>query len=259
MPISSSGHTTLIPWLLGSEYPSLDSDLRKALEVALHAGALAGLLADLRPSELDHRALLLIGIGTAPAGLAGLVLERRIEERLGTPAMIAAGLLGGGVALALADLRPQARREAEAGIPDALWLGLAQAGALMPGVSRNGATLAMARFRRFRRSDANRLSHRLALPVITGATLLKAWRVGQRPELAEDMPELAAGALASFVSTVLARRLIGGRRDEWTLAGYGVYRAGLAAWALTRLRRAAPPSRPGLGQDAQDQGHGYSV
>jgi undecaprenyl-diphosphatase len=247
LPISSSGHTTLIPWLLGSEYPRLDADLRKALEVALHAGALAALLADLRPSELDHRELLLIGIGTAPAGLAGVLLERRIEDRLGTPAMIAAGLLGGGVALALADRRPQARREADAGVPDALWLGLAQAGALAPGVSRNGATLAMARFLRFRRPDANRLSRRLALPVITGATMLKAWRVRERPELADNRLELAAGALASFVSTRLAGRLIGRRRDEWTLAGYGVYRVSLGAWALVRLRRTATLNRRQVG------------
>ncbi len=257
LPISSSGHTTLIPWLLGSDYSELDPELRKALEVALHAGALAALLTDWRPQrdELGGRDILLLAIGSAPAGLAGLLLEQRVEDRLGTPGTIAVGLFVGGLALALADLRPQQRRAEDASGSDALWLGLAQAGALIPGVSRNGATLAAARFRRFRRRDASRLSRRLALPVITGATLLKAWRIIGQGRLAAQGPALAAGALASLGSTRLAARLIGARRDEQPLAAYALYRMSLAGLTLIRLDRRPPQ----LGQHAQDQGHAHST
>lgn len=237
LPISSSAHTAVIPWLLGSDYLTVDPELRKALEVALHSGALAALVLGLRPHRPGRRTLLFTGLGTAPAGLAGAVLERSIEDRLGTPPTIAAGLLLGGAALGLADRSPGVRGAEEAGLRDALWLGLAQAAALAPGVSRNGATLAAARARRFRRADAHRLSRQLALPVITGATLLKAWRVGRRPLLAQHRTELAAGALASLISTHLAGRLASERNDERPLGRYALYRASLAMFIIMRLRR----------------------
>ncbi len=216
--------------------------------MALHAGAVGALLIGHRRRWPDRRALLFTLLGTAPAGLAGLALERSIEDRLGTPGTIAAGLLAGGVALGLADRFPEVRGTEEAGVRDALWVGLAQAVALVPGVSRNGATLAAARFRGFRRPDAHRLSRRLALPVITGATLLKAWRVGRRPQLASHGAELAAGALASCLSTLAATRLIGEAADERPLSGYALYRVALSAFALARLRWVA-----------QDQGHVCSL
>ena len=82
--------------------------------------------------------------------------------------------------MALADRSPQTRRHEQAGVADGLWLGVAQACSLIPGVSRNGATLAAARWRRFTRTDANRLSRHAALPVIAGATLLKGVRLARR-------------------------------------------------------------------------------
>jgi undecaprenyl-diphosphatase len=166
----------VVPWLLGWEYEELDGELRKAFEVALHAGTAAALLITLRgevvaaATGLDRRRMTLIALTFAPPAVAGLALERQIEGRLGTPATVAAGLLVGAIAMALADRRPQARHHEEAGAADALWLGIAQASALVPGVSRNGATLAAGRFRRFTRADANRLSRHAALPVIAGAT-----------------------------------------------------------------------------------------
>jgi undecaprenyl-diphosphatase len=250
----------LIPWLVGSDYPALDPALRKALEVALHSGTLAALLASPNPDRLrlDPRELRFVALATAPAGLAGVLVERVIERRFGTPATISLGLLVGGVALIVADRCPQERRAQDAKTSDALWLGLAQAMALVPGVSRGGATIAMARSRRFRRRDANALSLRLALPVITGATVLKAWRVRQTPELAEAAPELAAGALASFLSARLAAGILGDERHERPLAGYGLYRFGLAALAVLRLRWPVR-GETRLGQDAHNQGHAASL
>jgi undecaprenyl-diphosphatase len=145
LPISSSAHVALVPWLLGWDYGELEPEQRKEFEVALHAGTAAALLIMLRGEVSDAfrngwpRSLALLGVASAPAALAGYGLERQIEGRLGTPATIAAGLLGGGIALAWADRAPETRTSGDAGVADALWLGVAQACALVPGVSRSGA------------------------------------------------------------------------------------------------------------------------
>ena len=155
LPISSSGHVSLIPWLLGWEYDSLDSELRKAFEVALHAGTAAALLITLR-SEVDEavrgmdaRIATLVTLSFVPPAIVGYALERPIERRLGTPPTVAIGLICGSLVMAWADRSPQDRSSHEAGAADALWLGVAQACALIPGVSRNGATLAAARLQAF--------------------------------------------------------------------------------------------------------------
>ena len=182
LPISSSGHITLVPWLLDWRYGELEPELRKSFEIALHAGTAAALLITLRGEVgeamhgLNGRRLALIALSFAPPAVVGFTLERPIERRLGTPGTVAMGLLAGSAVMAWADRSPQTRRHEDAGARDALYLGLAQACALVPGVSRNGATLAAARLRGFTREDANRLSRHVALPVIAGATLLKAFR-----------------------------------------------------------------------------------
>src|SRR5438270_4239231 len=207
LPISSSGHVALIPWLLGWDYPELDDELRKAFEVALHAGTAVALLITLRGEVgeaargLDRRRLTLVALSFAPPAVVGYTLERPIERHLGTPGTIAGGLLAGALVMALADRCAQERPHHDAGARDALWLGVAQAFALIPGVSRNGATLAAARIRRFTREDANRLSRHVALPVIAGATLLTGLRLGSRGVSREVGGVLAAGAAASFAST----------------------------------------------------------
>src|SRR5437763_15163665 len=186
LPISSSGHVTLVPWLLRWDYAELDDELRKSFEVVLHAGTAAALLITLRDEVgeavhgLDGRRLALIALSFIPPAIVGYTLERPIERRLGTPQTIAYGLLGGAAVLAWADRAPQTRGHADAGAADALWLGAAQACALIPGVSRNGATLAAARLRRFGREDANRLSRHVALPVSAGATLPQGIRMPRR-------------------------------------------------------------------------------
>src|ERR1019366_5677053 len=186
LPISSSGHIALIPWLLDWDYDRLDGELRKSFEVVLHAGTAAALLITLHAEVdealrgMDHRLAALIALSFLPPALIGYRFERQIERHLGTPPTIPAGLIGGAVVMAWADRSPQTRRSSQAGALDALCLGLAQSCALIPGVSRNGATLAAARLRQFTREDANRLSRHVALPVIAGATLLKTVRLARR-------------------------------------------------------------------------------
>jgi undecaprenyl-diphosphatase len=241
LPVSSSGHTTLVPWLLGWPYPGLDPELRKAFEVALHAGTAAGLLLALRgevaeaAGALDRRRLTLLAGSFAPPAVAGLLFERPIERRLGTAGSIAAGLAAGGALMALADaLAPQERTREQAGTADALLLGLAQASALIPGLSRGGMTLAAMRARRFARPDASALSRHVALPVIAGAGLLKGTRLAQRGIPREVRAPFALGIGASFASTLVAARLVPVERVG-PLWPYAAYRGGLAALTARRL------------------------
>ncbi len=242
LPISSSGHVSLVPWLLRWRYEALDAELRKSFEVALHAGTAAALLITLRAevgeavAGLSARRALLITLSFLPPAVVGLVLERPIEAHLGTPATTGGGLLIGAVAMAMADRAPQVRAHEEAGVRDALALGAAQACALMPGVSRNGATLAVARRRGFTRADANVLSRHAALPVIAGATALKGVRLRRRGLAPGTVSPLLVGAAASFVSTLGSTWLIRQVERDRSLAPYALYRIALAALVLARLR-----------------------
>jgi undecaprenyl-diphosphatase len=249
LPVSSSAHVTLVPWLLGWRHERLDPELRKAFEVGLHAGAAAALLLDLRleggeaVAGLDVHRAALVALSLAPPAVIGYALERPIERRLGAPGPIAAGLLAGSALMAAAELVPARRRpRSQAGVVDGLVLGLAQAAALAPGVSRNGATLAAARARGFDRAGAGALSRQAALPVIAGATLLKGLRLARR---ARDLPpgtasRLALGMSASFASTLGSSRLIARLGRDRSLLPYAAYRTALAGVVLRRLRRNQP-------------------
>jgi undecaprenyl-diphosphatase len=228
VPVSSSGHVAALPWLLRCEIARWDGARRKELEVALHAGTAAALLLVLRPERLRVG---LVATAFAPPAVIGLALERRIEERLGTPATLAAGLVAGGAALVLADRVRPTRSDEDADVRDAIALGLAQASALIPGVSRNGATLAAARARGFDRRAASRLSWEVALPVLLGATMLKSWRVARGLGGAARVRPLALGAGAAFASTLATARAIGIER-RGPLWRWAVWRAGLAAAIL---------------------------
>jgi undecaprenyl-diphosphatase len=269
LPVSSSAHTTLIPWLAGRSYPELDPELRKSFEVALHMGAAVALALVMRAELIDaalglsRRRIAVIALSLGPPALAGYRLERTIEQRLGGPRSIAAGLTVGALAMALADLHPgrgtdveaadgheprhagrageharAARGHEDAGPRDGLALGIAQAAALIPGVSRNGATLTAARARGFARDDAQTLSWHAGLPVIFGASALKAWRLWRGGVHKGAGPALAAGAGSAFISTAasagLLRRL---RVSARSLLPFAVYRCTIAAIAVLRLRR----------------------
>ena len=163
------------------------------------------------------------------------MLERPVELHLGAPAAMAGGLLAGAVAIAVADRAAGERRYGDARAADLLWLGLAEAVALIPGVSRSGATLAAARSRGFSRTAAHRLSRHAGLPVIAGATLLKAVRLAERGVDRETRQRLAAGGAAAFVSTLGAARLVPWLERDRPLWPYAAYRAGLAVIVLWRL------------------------
>jgi undecaprenyl-diphosphatase len=242
LPVSSSAHLSLVPWLVGWPWHELDAESRKSFEVALHAGAAGALLIGQRrviAEELrafDARRAAVVGLSFIPPAIVGYRFERQIERRLGGPRSTAIGLLVGALAMALADRRPQERGPGDAGAIDGLALGLAQAAALAPGVSRNGATLAAARWRRFTREHANLLSRTVALPVIVGATLLKGVRLRRRglePGLGRAM---GAGIAASFASTLASQKLIALVERDRALWPYAAYRVGLAAAVLVRLR-----------------------
>jgi undecaprenyl-diphosphatase len=243
LPISSSGHVALIPWLRGWQYSQLDADLRKSFEVALHAGTAAALLITLRSevaealNDMSPRLVGLIALSFAPPAIVGYKLERPIEQRLGTPATVASGLVAGSILMAWADRSPQTRGRDQAGGIDALLLGFAQALALIPGVSRNGATLAAARARGFTREEANRLSRHAALPVIAGATLLKTARLRRRGLPEGTSVPFALGAAGSFASTLGSTWLIRQVERDRSLLPYAVYRCALAAVVFWRLAR----------------------
>jgi undecaprenyl-diphosphatase len=271
LPVSSSAHLTLIPWLAGWEIDDRDPELQKSFEVALHAGAAGALLIGQRrviAEELrsfDARRGAVLALSFLPAAICGLALERPIERRLGGPLSTAAGLLAGAAAMVAADRRPQVRDRGDAIVLDGLALGVAQAAALVPGISRNGATLTAARWRGFTREHANMLSRTVALPVIVGAALLKGIRLRRRGIPDGERRAFAAGTATSFASTLGSQALIKMVERDSALWPYAAYRVGLAATVLGRLwlERRARRARigrserlPPLSMDGADGGNG---
>ncbi len=244
LPVSSSAHIVLIPWLADWDWEAIDPEVRKSFEVALHAGAAAALIVGQRRlivEELrafDLRGAAVLALSFLPAAVVGYRFERPIERRLGGPRATAYGLLAGAAAMLVGDTRPQLRGRGEAGAADGLALGVAQAAALAPGVSRNGITLAAARWRRFSRDQANLLSRTIALPIIVGATALKGARLARRGSSPELRRSMALGVGASFASTLASQRLIKLVERDRALWPYAAYRAGLACAVLVKLRRA---------------------
>jgi undecaprenyl-diphosphatase len=210
LPISSSAHVGLALDRLGVEGAA-----RKEFEVALHAGSALALIT---PRRLRWEFLF---AATAPPAVAGLAFERVIEERLGTPRSIGLGLVAGSIAMLLADRTPPHRRSSN--WVDGAWLGAAQAAALIPGVSRSGATRAAARLRGFDREAAAELSREVALPVLAGATALKGARLIARRPGRETVALLALGAAAATLSTAATLRV-----RESALKPWAVYRLALA-------------------------------
>jgi undecaprenyl-diphosphatase len=223
-----------VPRLLGWPAADLPPEVRKSLEVALHAGSAAALVLVIaserpRPSAGD---VLLALASTAPAAVAALALERPIERRLGTDFTVALAQLGGGGALMAADRSAATRPWPVAS--DWLVAGLAQAAALVPGVSRGGAVLIAARMRGLARPAALRLSTRTGVPVAVGAAGLKTLRA-LRGELPPRLaPPLAAGAAAAFATTLAAAPLARRLERARSLAPLGLYRIGLGALLLGR-------------------------
>jgi undecaprenyl-diphosphatase len=240
LPVSSSAHTALLPRMAGWPEAQLDSELRNSLEVALHAGTAAALLIAQRGElvdalrELDGRRVGLAALALASPAVAGYLLEERLERRPSTPRALAAGLVLGGIAMALADAQGGERPAADAGPRDGLALGFAQTLALLPGISRNGVTLGTARARGFDRESAQALSWRVGLPVIAGAAALKARRLAQRGVPAGEGTALAVGAIAAFLSTLASAPLVHPGSRGRALWPFALYRGGLALLAIRR-------------------------
>jgi len=218
LPISSSAHLLLLPWLFA--WPILrDPALNKTFDVALHFGTLialfsyyardaVGLLAAWlrsawrrRISEPTERLAWMILITVVPAGLFGWRYEEFIEQRLGDPRLIGLLLIVFAGLLALAELVGRRRRAAEeVGLKDAIIIGCAQALSLFPGVSRSGITITTGLFVGLKRDAAARFTFLMSLPIIAGAALFKAAHLATH-----GMPHgmglpFAAGVIASALS-----------------------------------------------------------
>ncbi len=244
LPVSSSAHLRIVPWLAGWRLEEeVSAEDRKAFEVAVHGGAALALLIGQRRliadevRRLDGRRVTVIALSFLPAVATGLALEEWIDRHLGGPRATAAGLIAGSVAMVIADRAPRVRSAGEAEAADGLAIGLAQAAALAPGVSRNGSTLAAARARGFGRAQANLLSRTVALPVITAAAARKAMKLRNR----RVEPQLAAaatvGVCVAFASTLASQGLIRVVERDRALWPYAAYRVGLAGIILWKTRR----------------------
>jgi undecaprenyl-diphosphatase len=255
LPVSSSAHLTLIPWLAGWDAEDEDPELQKTFEVALHVGAAAALLIGQRrviADELrtfDSRKAAVLALSFLPPAICGVVLERPIERRLGGPIPTAVGLLVGAAAMVAADRRPQLRQRGHATAADGLALGIAQAAALAPGISRNGATLTAARWRGFSRQHSNMLSRTVALPVIVAAAALKGARLRRRGLPPEARAGFAAGTATSFASTLASQALIRVVERDSALWPYAAYRGALASSVLANLWRRRRAKRVYLDPD----------
>lgn len=220
LPISSTAHMRVVPALLGWPDPGLafSAAMQLAALIAvvgyfrhdirtLAFGTLAA-LRERRMSASEARMALGIALGTLPIVVGGLVLNDLLNA-CGSPlrGLWVIGLASLVMALLLAATEWTSRHRrgfAEIGLCDALLVGLAQAGALVPGVSRSGATLTMALFLGLRREDAARFSFLLGLPAILGAGLKELWALHRAGLDAQGWAVLAVGLVAASLSAFLA-------------------------------------------------------
>ena len=213
LPVSSSGHLVLLPWVFGFPDPGL------AFDVALHAGTLISVLAyfyrdwfnifgicrDMPEYEGRRDMLLLLVVATIPGAIAGFFLESLVETVFRHPILTAAMLAIFGGLLLVADRRgPKARTLREISFRDAVEIGAAQALSIIPGVSRSGITMTVALARGFDRVSAARFSFLLSTPIIFGAMLPHIpdfVRVG-------GSPVFLVGVIVSAVSGYVAIRYL---------------------------------------------------
>ena len=231
LPISSSGHLILVPWLFGWNDFN-DIEIQRAFDTALHLGTLVAVLfylrSDLVPyvregikvvvapnkanKTVGRRAWMFV-LSAVPAGIAGALAESWITEKLGTPALIAISLMLFGVVLVWADRQTGTRDMESFTTRDALLIGAAQVLALNPGTSRSGITITAARKFGFSRDAAARVSFLMSVPVIGGAVLLKLTKLAK-----DGIPE---GLLTPMIVGIIASGISG-----W-----------IAMWGMIRLLR----------------------
>ncbi len=221
LPISSSGHLVLVPWLLGWPIPSL------AFDTLVHWGTAVAVIAyfwrdwvrllqgawqGLRTRSLDDpnaRLLLLLIVATVPGVLAGALLEDFFEGMFARPAAAAGFLLLTAAILTLAESAWARRSSAPDDPPrpltalswlDALTVGIAQAVAILPGVSRSGATIAAGLGRGLDREAAARFSFLLSTPIILGAGAMQMFQLFQSGDWAGEVSTFIVGFLTALIS-----------------------------------------------------------
>lgn len=247
IPVSSSGHLVLVPAFFGWDDQGL------AFDVGLHVGTMvavigyfwrdwwrmatsslgdlgSGALIRLQPRR-DTQMLLLLAVGTIPAGIVALLFDDWIEANLREPWLVAVALAVAGTVMLVAERLGRMDRAMEGvGLRDVVVIGLAQACALFPGVSRSGATISAGLAVGLRRDDAARFTFLLGTPAFAGAALLKAFDLG-----GEDSPNLwflAAGMVTSGVVGFAAIHYLLRFLRTRTLVPFVIYRYVLAAVTL---------------------------
>lgn len=260
LPISSSGHLIIVPWLFGWESPGV------AFDAALHLGTLlavftyfwhdlvemvkavptilrkrTALLRAGAPDEDDGtfyaRLGLLLVIGSIPGAIAGLAFESKIDDLFHPDsnegrAIVAIAILMAvfGVVLWLADRYGRENRTLRSvRLPDTLVVGIAQALALMPGTSRSGVTLTMGLFRGFTRADAARFSFLLGIPLIAGAGLKGVADLLQADPSGAEIGKILAGVATSAISGFITIRFLLRYLQTSTVGVFVVYRLIAAA------------------------------
>lgn len=259
LPVSSSGHLQLVPWLFDWNDFEGNEDLANAFDVALHIGTLVGAVAyffadivrylkagfgSLVPANrkdglsTDARVAWLLIVATIPAGITGVLLESYLasDDHIWLTAVALAVF---GVVLAAADRLPGDRDVDSFRLRDALLVGGGQALALQPGVSRSGITMTVARFLRFDRVAAARLSFLMSLPIIAGAGVFKFIDIGGLGGVPTDMRgAFLAGMLAAGFTGFLAVWGLIKLLASVTFDGFAVYRvvAAIGIFAVLIVR-----------------------
>jgi undecaprenyl-diphosphatase len=197
LPISSSGHLLLVPWLFN--WHDFDNTaIEKAFDVALHLGTLVAVVGYFRrelvvyvrdglrlvihrerPATPEGRLAWLLVLSSLPAAVAGALFETTIDDKLGKPGLIAVSLIVFGVLLGLADRRAGARTLDDFDRDDSVKIGAAQVLALNPGTSRSGITITAARYLGLTRDAAARASFLMAVPVTAGAVAYKLLKLAK--------------------------------------------------------------------------------
>jgi len=222
LPISSSGHLLLVPWLFGwHDFSSLS--VEKAFDVSLHMGTLFAALLYFRrdvktyvregvrlvvkrerPTNAEGRLAWLLVLSALPGAAVGALFEKTIDEKLGKPALIAVSLIVFGLLLAYIDRRVGERKIEQYSKRDAIIVGAAQVLALNPGTSRSGITMTASRFLGFNRDTAARVSFLMSLPITGGAVAYKGLKL-----LKDGVPSglgvaMAVGVLTSAIAGWIA-------------------------------------------------------
>ena len=224
LPISSSGHLVLVPALLGQEPPDL------ATSAMLHLGTLLAVLLYFRKevmevltfTEKGRRLLVLVLIGTIPAAVLGLTLESQFEWLNDRPRVVATALLLTGIALYSTRWIPQGSKTTEdASVKDTIFMGLGQALALIPGVSRSGSTISAGLLRGFSHAEAARYSFLLGIPAIAGAGVFEGLEVFDSGANvgSEIFVGVAVAAISGYAAIAFLLRLIG----RSGLSPFGIY------------------------------------